>query len=436
MDSQAKGITMNFKKILICLLLYVSISFSAMELMESIAAIVDGKPIMRSELLENFYQYQMLPEASGKTEEEQKRFVLDKLIDEKVLLSRIDRDSIKISDAEVDQRVTSHLTNLAASQHIDLATLEKAIRVQLGLSMAAYRDNLAKQIRNHMYLSRIRQLHVGTINPSKKEVETFFQTYKDSLPRQYNCILLSHIQLDITPNQAIIDSVEKEANLLIDSLDHGLNWELTAKNHSQDSTAASGGDLGYIKKGLLDPEYERAAAKLNNGQHSEIPVKTKLGFHIIKVIGRREDGVRTAHILLRTIPSKEDSLKVFNLANEFSKTRTNSKAFSETAKKFSKDPSSNHLGGSLGWFERTKIDSAYIQPVSMLSAGENSEPVLIDGSYHVFRLEEERQVRELTLEDDYEKVRSFTAEKMESDKLNELVKKWRTEILIEIRNLE
>ena len=301
---------MKLRLLISSLFIFVSFSLAAPELMEAVAAIVDGKPIMRSELLESFYRYQAMPESAGKSEADLKKEVLDKLIDEKVLLSRIDRDSIKISETEVDQRVTTHLSNLAASQHIDLATLEKAIRVQLGLSMAQYRDQLAEQIREHLYMTRIRQLHVGSMNPTNKEVVEFFNAYKDSLPRQYNCILVSHIQLDIEPNQHTIDSVRAIADSLIDSLDHGMNWELLAKRHSQDSTADKGGDLGYIRKGLLDPDYERAVARLNNGQHSENPVRTDLGWHIIKVIGRREDGVRTAHILLRTDPTSADSALV------------------------------------------------------------------------------------------------------------------------------
>lgn len=427
---------MKLRLLISSLFIFVSFSLAAPELMEAVAAIVDGKPIMRSELLESFYRYQAMPESAGKSEADLKKEVLDKLIDEKVLLSRIDRDSIKISETEVDQRVTTHLSNLAASQHIDLATLEKAIRVQLGLSMAQYRDQLAEQIREHLYMTRIRQLHVGSMNPTNKEVVEFFNAYKDSLPRQYNCILVSHIQLDIEPNQHTIDSVRAIADSLIDSLDHGMNWELLAKRHSQDSTADKGGDLGYIRKGLLDPDYERAVARLNNGQHSENPVRTDLGWHIIKVIGRREDGVRTAHILLRTVPTSADSALVLSQADSLSKSANTKEIFGSAAKKLSKDKSSNHLGGRLGWFQRNELDSAYIAPVSRLQAGENSEPVLIENAYHVFRLDDERQVRELTLEDDYEKIRSFAANKKETEKLNELVKKWRAEVLIEIRMTE
>jgi peptidyl-prolyl cis-trans isomerase SurA len=100
---------------------------SARELLESIAAIVDGKPIMRSEVMGKFISVQKYSEAKSMSESEKMKFVLDQLIDEKVLLSRISRDSIVVSEEEVDQRVSMHLNNLAASQNTDLATLEKAI---------------------------------------------------------------------------------------------------------------------------------------------------------------------------------------------------------------------------------------------------------------------------------------------------------------------
>ena len=103
-------------------------------LMEGVAAVVDGKPIMRSEFLNNLYRFQETPEGSAMSEADQRKYVLDQMIEEKVLLSRIDRDSIVITDAEVDQRVNAHLSQLAASQNTDLATLEKAIRAQLGIT--------------------------------------------------------------------------------------------------------------------------------------------------------------------------------------------------------------------------------------------------------------------------------------------------------------
>lgn len=406
---------------------------SARELLESIAAIVDGKPIMRSEVMGNLYQFKNTPEAKSMSESEQMKFVLDQLIDEKVLLSRISRDSIVVSDEEVDQRVSMHLNNLAASQNTDLATLEKAIRMQLGISMAQYRDQLSKQIRDHIYVARIRQIHVGPMTPTKKEVVAFYTEYKDSLPLQYNCISVSHLQLNIEPSQSILDSVKKEAMRLIDSLDRGMNWEILAKRYSQDESAGKGGDIGFARKGTLDPDYERIMEKLGNGKYADNPVKTPLGYHIIKVLGRKEDGIRSAHILLRTIPSSQDSLKIINQIEAMREGIKTKEAFAEKAKQYSQDKQTSFKGGDLGWFQRTEFDSNYVQTISRLSVGEISEPVLIENAYHLFRLDDERQERSLTLEEDYPKIEALAANQMETKKLESLVKKWRQEVHIEIR---
>lgn len=420
----------------LCLFALCSAAVAAPVLMEGVAAVVDGKPIMRSEFMNKLYQFQEMPDAELMNEKQQKEYVLEKLIEEKVLLSRIDRDSIVVTDAEVDQRVTAHLTQLAASQNIDLATLERAIRAQLGVSVAQYRDQLAKQIRSHIEMMRVRQMHVGAIHPTKKEVDLFYAAYKDSLPRQYNCVQLSHIQIPITPDTMVVDSVRIIAEALIDSLNLGMSFELLAKNHSQDTSADKGGDLGYFKRGLLDPAFERALDKLSNGQYAAAPVKTNLGWHIARVLGRKEDGVRSAQILLRTIPSAKDSAAVLQLADSLQKALTTKDAFAEAAKKYSEDKSSNYAGGLLGWFQKNEMVPAYVDPVANLNVGEVSEPVLIDGAYHLFRLDDSKQIRELTMEEDFGKIEQLAASHLEDEKLEKLVKKWRKEVHVEIRMTE
>ncbi len=420
----------------VILLLMVSALMAEPALMEGIAAVVDGKPIMRSEFLNNLYRFQETPEGSAMSEDQQKQYVLDQLIEEKVLLSRISRDSIVVSDAEVDQRVNAHLAQLAASQNTNLATLEKAIRAQLGISMAQYRDQLSKQIRGHIELMRVRQRHVGAIKPTKKEVDAFFKDFKDSIPRQYNCVLLSHIQLPIQPDSMIVDSVKRLAEALIDTLNLGMSFELLAKAYSQDSSAAKGGDLGYFKRGQLDPAFERALDQLKNGQYSANPVKTALGWHIPRVLGRKEDGVRSAQILLRTIPTAKDSADVIALADSLHNSLKTSEEFAAAAHKYSEDKASNFAGGRLGWFQKNEMEPAYVDPVANLNVGEVSEPVLIDGAYHLFRLDDAQQIRDLTLEEDYGKIEQFAASRLENEKMNALVKKWREEVHIEIRLTE
>lgn len=406
---------------------------AAPELFESIAAVVDGKPVMRSEVMTSLYQYQSTPGFSQLPEREQMQRVLDKLIEEKVLLSRVDRDSIVVEESELQQRVDSHIKGLAARQKTTLAALEKAIQAQLGMNMAQYRKQLSQQIKEQIILSRIRQRHVGVITPTRKEVEVFYKDYRDSLPRQYNCVQVSHIELPIEPSPAIEDSVRKLAVLLVDSLDKGVSWEVLAARHSQDSSATKGGDIGYFRKGSLDPEYERVAWRLDNGKYTDAPVKTRLGWHLIRLLGKKEDGVRTAQILLATVPSTADTALVKARADSIRATTQNGNAFADAAKRLSADKETAYRGGNLGWFERGELDSAYVQSVSRLAPGEISEPVLIGRAYHIFRLDDERQMREYNLAEDYPRIEEMASTYMANKKLQTLVDRWKQEVHIEIR---
>ena len=110
--------------------------------------------------------------------------------------------------------------------------------------------------------------------------------------------------------------------------------------------------------------------------------------------------------------------------------------FEAAAKKYSDDKSSNFAGGLLGWFQKNEMEPAYVDPVANLAVGEVSEPVVIDGAYHLFRLDDARQIRELTMEEDYGKIENMAATHLENKKLESLVKKWREEVHVEIRMTE
>jgi len=402
-------------------------------LLESIVAVVDGKVILRSDLMAQLYHYQSTPGFMQLPENEQMSRVLDKIIEEKVLLSRISRDSIKVEESELSQRVDIHIKNLAARQNASVAALERAIKAQLGISIAQYREKLMERFKEEMQLSRIRQKHVGIITPTRKEVEEFYVAYKDSIPRQYDCLLFSSISIPVEPSKFVTDSVKNAAIALIDSLDRGIHFSLLAKNHNQNSLADTS---SYLRRGSGEPDYERAALRLSIGEWTDNPVLTKEGWNIIRLMGKKDDGIKTANILLRVEPSTADSLRVLHkldsLKNEIEKGKIN---FSKAAISFSKDRETSYKGGSFGWQERKLIDPAYAKIISSLKVGEISEPEIIDGSYRILRLDNEAQVREYNLEEDYPIIESMAANYMSNLKLKALISQWRSEVYIEIQGL-
>lgn len=88
----------------------------------------------------------------------------------------------------------------------------------------------------------------------------------------------------------ILLKTEKEAQDVLLQLKTGAKFEDLAKKYSVDPAGAKGGDLGWFGKGSMIPEFEKVAFALKEGEVSGI-VKTKFGFHIVKLVGRRPAGI-------------------------------------------------------------------------------------------------------------------------------------------------
>ncbi|MQR01849.1 peptidylprolyl isomerase [Glaciimonas soli] len=96
-----------------------------------------------------------------------------------------------------------------------------------------------------------------------------------------------HILIKVTPTV----TAEQAKNTLLklkERIDHGENFEVLAKQYSNDLSAAKGGDLGWLFPGDTVPEFQRAMDALKPGEVSE-PIESPFGFHLIKVLERKSD---------------------------------------------------------------------------------------------------------------------------------------------------
>lgn len=80
----------------------------------------------------------------------------------------------------------------------------------------------------------------------------------------------------------ILVTARHEAEDLLRKLNGGATFEDLARKFSQCSSASAGGDLGEIRMGKADSDFEDAALKLKPGQVSKAPVRSRFGYHIIK----------------------------------------------------------------------------------------------------------------------------------------------------------
>jgi peptidyl-prolyl cis-trans isomerase SurA len=263
-------------------------------------------------------------------------------------------------------------------------------------------------MRKQLLAQRLRQQKFGGLQVGRFEVEEFYRTYRDSLPRVPEEVQLAHIF--VTPRVSDADKAGARELLLRlrDSILAGADFAELARRHSQDAgTASQGGDLGLVRRGQFVSEFESAVFALQEGQLSDI-VETQFGLHLIQLQERRGDAVRVRHILLRikTSGSEEDSARVF-----LGRLRTRALAgesFADLAREYSEDKDTKALGGNLGSFELDQLEGDLKAAIQPLREGEITEPVaLTRGSVSGFQIvlvKRRTPAHAMTLEGDYQRL--------------------------------
>ena len=123
-------------------------------------------------------------------------------------------------------------------------------------------------------------------------------TMVDQTHARHILVKISELTSEADARRRIIELKER--------LDHGGKFEELAKLHSEDASASSGGDLGWVSPGDTVPEFENAMKTLKPGQISE-PVQTPFGWHLIQVLEHRTDRRTRSQKPRRTSPLPDDS---------------------------------------------------------------------------------------------------------------------------------
>jgi peptidyl-prolyl cis-trans isomerase C len=251
---------------------------------EDIVARVNGTTIHRKDVKDVVQGILVMqdkePDASSvaKLAEE----ALDSLIALELLYQESQTRGIKVSDADVDAEI-----NRSKSQFPDAQSFQEAMKAR-GMT----ENDLRRDTRKTMAVNRLLQGGIWkdvTVTP--EQVKSFYDTNKDGF-RHAAQIRVSHILVRVPEEASAADraAARKRAGALLDQLKAGADFAALARKESQDaSSAAQGGDLGYVAKGEMDSTFEKHAFALKPGQLSDV-VSTPYGFHLIKVTDRRDAG--------------------------------------------------------------------------------------------------------------------------------------------------
>lgn len=152
-------------------------------------------------------------------------------------------------------------------------------------------------------------IDVTDLTPSDADARAYFEAHRAEYERP-PMVSLAFVRFPKVPTEEDEQDVIARLQDLADAVRDGEDFGELAKVYSEDPSGANGGDLGYLKKGAMPPEFEAAAQTLAVGQVSQ-PVKTANGYYIIKVEGRRRAGTETevhARAILARAQASEQTL--------------------------------------------------------------------------------------------------------------------------------
>jgi len=259
-------------------------------------AVVDGTEIHRQEV-EKYYRTRVNPEGQAPSQDEALTLelsILDELINDEILLERAAKLNLVATDGEVEDKFTESKNPYTDDEFqrklkdagLTADDLKRDLRRQLSVQKLLNREVVAKiaitdqDVANYYNANRAQfsvaepQFHVAQIVVTPQANPQFHNRKNDDATNELEA--------------------RRKVNMLEQQLSTGEDFNQLAMDYSEDPTAASGGDLGFVPESALnsaDPALRAVLMKMHTGEISA-PIKVKDGYRILKLIAREPAGQR------------------------------------------------------------------------------------------------------------------------------------------------
>ncbi|MEE1574327.1 MAG: peptidylprolyl isomerase, partial [Candidatus Neomarinimicrobiota bacterium] len=309
------------------------------------------------------------------------------IIDQKIMLEMAAVDSIVVEDKEVDMALDQQI-----EMFVSQSGSEERAEEMLGQSLKSFRREFWYEMRDRLTTERYQQALINKINVNRDDVESFFITYKDSLPLFPSLIKTRHLLIPVVAGEESSNDVYEALVEIKKQILDGGSFEELAKLHSQDpGSRQNGGSLGYVRRGSLVPEFESVAFSQNVGVVSDI-IKTQFGYHVVETEEKLGDKIKVRHILLIPKISEEDESKAYRFALTLKDSASSLADFKRLVFSHSTDKQTREIGGDLGWINPNNSPIPELSQVfSLLEIGTCSLPVQTEQGYHLFWVDSFRE---------------------------------------------
>jgi len=410
------------------------VSASAQQLVDGVAAIVGEKAILYSEVDQVTQLFAMQakipPYASPDVIQQLRARALEELLNQQVLLEYARQETIEVEDRNVELQLEQSLKNIEL-QYGSLNKAAEAFGVDRYKIKAYYED----QIRNNLLVEQVKLELFSDIKVSRREVEDFFTTWRDSFPDKKPQVDFSILSLSVNPGADKMDQLSSQLLDLKARIQSGeVTFKEAARQYSKDPGSASkGGDLGFVGRGVFVKPFEEAAFSLKPGELSGI-VKTQFGVHLLRLEDKNQDQVHVSHILLTPVPDENDrtytAQKLEAIRDSILSGNT---TFTEMVEIYSEDDYVRSHKGRMGLTDLSLLPEDIHELLLNIPLEKLSMPVFSADQYHLIMVHERIPGGKVNLVDHWSEIESMALEFKKRNRYEAWIKDQRARMYIQIK---
>ena len=423
---------LTIKKIIVACFVLLSLSVVAQSqprkvVADKIAGIVGDKIILLSDITNAIddakRQGTALPENAV-------CILMEQSIISKVLMLQAEKDSIPVTDEEIEAELDSRVR-----YYINQVGTQEALEEMAGKTIYQIKDDARESVRERKMADAMQRKIVENVKITPNEVKAFFDRIpKDSLPFFESELEIGQIIVFPKASRELEEYTIGELNNYKRQIESKVTtFEKLASKVSMDPGSKDRGGLYEINRTekTWDPVFMSTAFRLKEGEISN-PVKSKFGYHIIQMVERTGDKAQVRHILLiPAVTDEEIKASTNKLDTVRAKLIAGTIAFNDAASRYSEDEQQKFAGAYLtgrdGSYYVTidQLDKDMVGMLSKMKVGDFSQPTPFDSEngrkgVRIVYLKSRSEPHRMNLRDDYSRISTAALE----EKKGQVIEKW------------
>jgi len=393
---------------------------------DQIAAYVGNEVILESEVIDNMILMASDPAVQNLnlTPDSLRDYVLDELISYRLIMHEAEKESIIISEEEIEPQVNLRLEdvkNMYPSEADFLQVLEAQ-----GLTIDDLKESYQRNIKMQMVMDRLIFKKFSDIMISPIAVQRFYEKNKDSIAVRPGQVKLAHILLVMRPGEAALQRGFERALEVYRLLMTGGDFSVMAQEFSDDRTSKyKGGMLGKIRRGETLEEFEGIVFQIKPGTISQ-PFPSRQGYHIVEVLNKGSDWVLARQILIKVDITAADTARYEKIGIRLGDLIKEGANFDSLAAVYS-----NAAEVDIGDFFMNQLTPPLDTIIDNLEQGELSPPILTPVGYHLVYVREKIPGSVLSFDEMKDYISKYLYGQELQERFNQLVDELKTEVFVE-----